>query len=234
MTTRAGALFVKPVEEQVGEQERREMVEGEGVLEPVGGDVPGVPVAADVVDQHIDPGEALEHLGSQPPHLRLGGEVRDEHVHVAAAGGADLASRVLGALAVPAGDREVRTHRRQAEGGRFADASAAAGDQHRLAGHRKRTCTRQYLCVVRCSHALPSDRQRINATPMARSHRDHATYRMGIAVPASAQPRSSSRPRNSADPTINPAPTTTPTHPIQLEATPFRRRRRRSVRTTTR
>src|SRR5688500_4438798 len=101
------------------------MVEGEGVLEPVGSDVPGIPVAADVVDQHIEPGNAPEHLGSQPPHLRLGGEVRDEHVYVAVGGGADLACSVLGALAVPAGDRETRTHRRQTESGRLADASAA-------------------------------------------------------------------------------------------------------------
>ena len=90
-----GALL-EPVEEQVGEQERREMVEREGALEPVSGDVPGVPVPADVVDQHIDPGKVLEHLAGQPPHLRLGGQVRDEHVHLPAAGRADLAGRVLG------------------------------------------------------------------------------------------------------------------------------------------
>src|ERR1039458_7467551 len=60
------------VEEQAGEQEGREMVEGEGALEPVSGDVPGVPVPADVVDQNIDPGQALEYLVSQQSHLRPG------------------------------------------------------------------------------------------------------------------------------------------------------------------
>src|SRR6266540_1538634 len=130
-----GAL-VQPVEEEIGEQERRQMVEGEGALEPVSGDVPGVPVPPDVVDQHIDPGEALEYLVSQPPHLRLAGQVRDEHVHLPAAGCADLASRALGAPAVPASDRQVRTHRGQAQGGRPADAAAATGDQHGPAGHR--------------------------------------------------------------------------------------------------
>jgi len=133
--TGRGALL-EPAEEQVGEQERREMVDSEGALEPVGGDMPGVPVPADVIDQYIDPGQALQYLAGQPPHLRLGGQVRDEHVHLAGAGGADLASRVLGAPAVPAGDREVRAHRGQAERGRPADASAAPGDQHCPADHR--------------------------------------------------------------------------------------------------
>ena len=42
-----------------------------GVLEPVPGDVAGIPVPADVVDQHIDAREVLEYLGSQTPHVRL-------------------------------------------------------------------------------------------------------------------------------------------------------------------
>jgi hypothetical protein len=99
----------------VGEQERREMVEGEGALKPVSGDVPGVPVPSDVVDQHVDPGKPLEYLVSQPPHLRLGGQVRDEHGHLPAAGCAQLGSRVLGAPTVPARDRQVRTHHGQTQ-----------------------------------------------------------------------------------------------------------------------
>src|ERR1022692_4537566 len=62
------------------------MVEGKGALEPVSGDVPGVPVPTDVVDQYIDPGKAPEYLVSQSAHLRLAGQVRDEHVHRPAAG----------------------------------------------------------------------------------------------------------------------------------------------------
>ena len=76
-----GALL-QPVEQQVREQERREVVEGEGALEPVGGEVPGVPVPPDVVDQHVDPRQALEHLVGQPAHLGLRRQVRDEHVHL--------------------------------------------------------------------------------------------------------------------------------------------------------
>ena len=139
---------LQPAEEQAGEQERREMVEGEGALEPVSGDMPGVPVPPGVVNQHIDPGKALERLVSQPPHLRLGGQVRDEHVHLPAAGRADLASRVLAAPAVPAGDREVRAHRGQAQGGRLADASGAPGDQHCPAGHRPRVDLSHCSCSL--------------------------------------------------------------------------------------
>ena len=40
-----GGAVLEPVEEQVGEQERREVVEGEGAFEPVRGEVSGVPVA---------------------------------------------------------------------------------------------------------------------------------------------------------------------------------------------
>jgi hypothetical protein len=126
----------QPVEEQVGEQERREMVDREGAFEPVRGDVPGVPVPADIVDQHIDPGEALQHLPSQPPHLRLGRQIRDEHVHLPAAGCPDLASRGVDAAGIPASDRQVRTHHGQAQRGRPTDAGAATSHQHRPAGHR--------------------------------------------------------------------------------------------------
>ena len=55
VTTRAGALAIEPFEQQVRQQERREMIEGERVLQAVGGDVAVVPEAADVVEQHIEP-----------------------------------------------------------------------------------------------------------------------------------------------------------------------------------
>ena len=126
----------QPVEEQVGEEERRKVVKGEGAFEAVGGDMPAVPVPPDVVDQHIDSGKALKYLVGQPPHLRLGGQVGDEDVYRPAARGTDLSSRAIGALAVSAGDREVCTHGGQAQRGGLADAAAATGDQHRLARHR--------------------------------------------------------------------------------------------------
>jgi hypothetical protein len=67
--------------------------------ERVGAAVPAVP---NVVDQHIDPGKALEDLVGQPPHLRLGGQVGHEHLpRPAAGGGADLVRRALGGARGP-------------------------------------------------------------------------------------------------------------------------------------
>lgn len=90
--THAGwRTLLQSVEEQIGEQEGCEMVEGEGALEALSRDVPGVPVATDVIDQHVDPGKALQHFGSEPPHLGLGGQVRHEHIDRPTPGCADLA-----------------------------------------------------------------------------------------------------------------------------------------------
>ena len=128
--------LLQPVEQQVGEQERREVVEGEGVLEPVGRDVPGVPVAADVVDQHVDPGQALRaprRPAAAPPPGTTGPRRTRPPARRRPRGSR---GRGLGALAVPAGDRDVRAHRGQAQGGRPADAAGGAGDQHGPAGHR--------------------------------------------------------------------------------------------------
>ena len=83
------------------------MVEGEGAFKPVCGDVPGVEVPTDVVDQYMDPRKALQYLLSQPSYFRLGGQVRDEEVHAPATGCTDLASRVLSAYAISAGDGQV-------------------------------------------------------------------------------------------------------------------------------
>jgi hypothetical protein len=126
----------QPVEEQVSEEERRKVVNGEGAFEAVGGDMPGVPVPAHVVDQHIDSGKALKYLVGQPPHLSLDGQVSDQDVYRPAARDTDLSSRALGPLAVSADDREMCTHGGQTQGSGLADATAATGDQHRLARHR--------------------------------------------------------------------------------------------------
>ena len=83
------------------------MVECEGALQPVRSEVAGVPVATDIVDQHVDPRQALEDLADQTPHLRLRGQVRDEHVHAPAAGRADLPGRGLGVPAVSADDGDL-------------------------------------------------------------------------------------------------------------------------------
>jgi hypothetical protein len=54
------------------------MVDGEGALEPVGGDVPGRPVPADVVDQQMDSRKGLSYLLSQVSYFRFARRVCDE------------------------------------------------------------------------------------------------------------------------------------------------------------
>src|SRR3954470_23026415 len=112
------------------------MVDGEGALEAVRGDVPRVPVAPGVVDQHIVPGQPPECFSRQPSYLDLGGQVAHEDVHPLTTGGLDLAGRVLGTALVTADDRDVRPQVRQTHGGRPADAPGAPGDEHRASGHR--------------------------------------------------------------------------------------------------
>jgi hypothetical protein len=81
-------------------QKRCRVVDREGAVEPASGDVRGFPGATHVVDQDVDPGEALEHLAGEAPDLRLGGQVRDQHIYATAASSVDLPSCVLGALLV--------------------------------------------------------------------------------------------------------------------------------------
>jgi hypothetical protein len=75
----------KPIPQQARQQVRREVVEGECVLQPVGGHVAMCPEPADVVEQHIQARVRGEDLGRQPPDLGLRRHVGDEDVHRSAA-----------------------------------------------------------------------------------------------------------------------------------------------------
>jgi hypothetical protein len=124
-----GGAGHESVDEQVGEQERCEVVERERVLEPVGGDVPRVPEAPDVVDQDVQAGKGGEDVGGEPAHLRLGRHVRDEDLHGWSVVRLDLGGGVLGPAAVPAGDRDPCAQGGESGRGRLADAACAPGDQ---------------------------------------------------------------------------------------------------------
>ncbi len=73
------------VEQQASEQEWREMVEREGQLEPVLGDVAVPPVAAHIVDEHVQSRIVLLQFGGEAAHLRLRREVGLEHVDLVVA-----------------------------------------------------------------------------------------------------------------------------------------------------
>src|SRR5438105_11506296 len=140
------------------------MIESEGALESVSGDVPSVPVAPNVVYQHVDRGKDLKDLIRQPTHVRLGRQVRDEHVHQPAAGCADLARRILGALAVAACNHEVRTEPGQAQCSRLADARGGTGDQHGLAGHRSAVSLSHVRTPSRCGERIGPSRCALRMT----------------------------------------------------------------------
>ena len=71
VTIRAGA-GLEPVQEQAGEQERGQVVDGEGVFQAIGGDPAGGLEPARVVDQHVQPRVGGQDLAGQPAHLGLG------------------------------------------------------------------------------------------------------------------------------------------------------------------
>ena len=105
------------------------MIQCEGALEPVVREVPCVPVAADVVDQHVEWRDALEHLGSEASDLRLGGEIGDEDVYGSTPSAADRALRGADAFAVPSGDGHVSPQPGETERSRQADTAGRARDQ---------------------------------------------------------------------------------------------------------
>ena len=81
-TTRAGALSLDPVEEQLGQEEGTEVVDGEGRLESVGRlaavgqDDPGV------VDQDVDPAQRSADVGRPGPDRGQVTEVEDDDLDV--------------------------------------------------------------------------------------------------------------------------------------------------------
>ena len=132
---RGGALL-EPLDEQVGEQERGQMVQGEGVLKTVYSDSSGVPVAPDVVDQDIDTRQSVLDLVGQAPYLGLSGQVRYERHNLATVGGTDLACGGVRASEVAAGDGDAGTHGSQPVGGCLADAAGGTGHEDGVAGQR--------------------------------------------------------------------------------------------------
>jgi hypothetical protein len=122
--------------EETGQQERREVVDREGALQAVGGEVPVGPEPADVVDQHIQPRVGAGHLRGQTAHPGLGGHVSGKGVHHwAARCGADAGRGRLGAGLITAGDADPGAQRGEPDGDGPADATGAPGDQNGLPGH---------------------------------------------------------------------------------------------------
>jgi hypothetical protein len=133
---RAGAQARSLVDQEVGQQKWRQVIEGECVLQPIGGLVAVGPEPADVVDEHIEPWVRREDVSSEAPDVALRRQIRHEDVHRAVVGLAtDRVGRLLGSPPIAAGDTHPSTRLRQPDGGRPADPAGSAGDQHDLADH---------------------------------------------------------------------------------------------------
>ena len=114
------------------------MVEREGVLQAVGGEVPVSPEPADVVDQHVQARVGVQHLSGQTAHPGLGGHVGGKGVHGwVARRGADGCRGRLGAGLIAAGDADPGAQRGEPDGGGPADTAGASGDQNGLPGHQR-------------------------------------------------------------------------------------------------
>jgi hypothetical protein len=111
------------VEQQPGEQERRQVVDLEGLLEAVGGLGAVAEDAAGVVGEHVDAGVGGVEVGGELADLVQAGEVGDVVV------GADLPGDGTGLVRGATDDDDAMACPVELAGGRGADAVAAgAGD----------------------------------------------------------------------------------------------------------
>ena len=127
---RAGA---EPVEQQVGQQERRQVVDREGTLVAVGGGAAAAHRDAGVVDQHVEPGTRAQDPFGQCAHFGQRRKVGGHRRHLPVAGGVcDLTRRNAGArLVAPVHDHGAAPLG-QRQGGGAPDAVGAPGYQNRL------------------------------------------------------------------------------------------------------
>ena len=119
----------EPVHEQIREEEGRQVVHLEVLLEAVVGDAAAGRGAAGVVDEHVDAPVALVQLAGELAHLVEVGEVGEEVV------GADRAGDVGGALGIAPDDHHLLALRDELPRGLGADAAARPGDDDRASAH---------------------------------------------------------------------------------------------------
>jgi hypothetical protein len=124
---RAGA---QQVEQQVGEEEVAEVVQREGVLQPVDGHPALRDHGTGVVDQDVQPVRGLLHLRGQAARGLLRGEVGAEQRQPPVPRALpDGVQRNLASTLVPAHAEHARTAGRQGEGGLEADSVVRPRDQ---------------------------------------------------------------------------------------------------------
>ena len=125
----------EPVQQQVRQQERREVVDRERALQTVLRDMPCRPVAAHVVHQDVEARVCRAYLLRETAHLALGGQVGGEDVDITACPADPLRGRLGPGLVAP-DDAHPGPETGETGGRGQADPTGPAGDQHGLAGHR--------------------------------------------------------------------------------------------------
>jgi hypothetical protein len=126
-----GAGF-EDIQQQDGQQEVIQVVEGEGHFIAVGGQVAAGEHGPGVVDQDVQAGVALLEAGGSLHDAGQGGQVGGDELDRAAGlvGEPGCDGGAFGSIA--ADDGHPGTQPRQLTGGNQPDAARAAGDQHRF------------------------------------------------------------------------------------------------------
>ena len=130
---RRSAVF-KQIEQQVGEQKVRQVVDYKGIFQPLRGQLAAFHKHPGVVDQHIQARETFLHLRRHLAHLFQRTEIGDQDIEGRFAAGAfhrlaDFFQGGLGARqAAPVHD-DMRPHAGQFECGLLADAIGGTGDE---------------------------------------------------------------------------------------------------------
>ena len=128
---------LQPVQQQVRQQERGEVIERERVLQAVGGDVPVRPEPADVVDEHIQARVPVEHFAREASYFGLRRQVRGERVdRRVIRRGADVGRGRLRASDVAPGDSHPSAQSSEPDRRRLADPTGTARDKDRLTCHQ--------------------------------------------------------------------------------------------------
>ena len=123
----------QPLQQQVGQQERCQVVDRKGALVAVGGGAAAAHGDAGVVDQHVEPRAGAQDLLRQRPHLGQHREVGGYGRHLpVAGGGGDRARRGTGARLVAPVHDQGAAPLGQRQGGGAPDAVGAPGYQNRL------------------------------------------------------------------------------------------------------
>ena len=126
----------EPVEQQIREQERRQVVDRERSLVAVLGQLATMRVGAGVVDQHVDAVVAVEQLLREPADLGQRREVRPQRLNRPPARPLDSPRDRVQPAGISAHRHDNTASPRQLDGGGGADAGASpSNDEDTLPGH---------------------------------------------------------------------------------------------------